>query len=82
MYFSIKFFFLFKVKARRLLKRSHSLEMIDIIDPDRKNDSEEYDMFDEETEEIAGLLQSRAKKKSKTMTTESVRRLLLLYLFV
>ena len=54
--------------------------MIDIIDPDRKNDSEEYDMFDEETEEIAGLLQSRAKKKSKTMTTESVRRLLLLYL--
>lgn len=54
--------------------------MIDIIDPDRKNDSEEYDMFDEETEEIASLLQSRAKKKSKTMTTESVRRLLLLYL--
>ena len=46
-----------------MLKRSHSLEMIDIIDPDRKNDSEEYDMFDEETEEIAGLLQSRAKKK-------------------
>ena len=53
--------------------------MIDIIDPDRKNDSEEYDMFDEETEEIAGLLQSRAKKKSKTMTTESVRRLLCLF---
>ena len=72
-------FFCFKVKARRLLKRSHSLEMIDIIDPDRKNDSEEYDMFDEETEEIAGLLQSRAKKKSKTMTTESVRRLLCLF---
>ena len=82
LYFSINIFCLFKVKARRLLKRSHSLEMIDIIDPDRKNDSEEYDMFDEETEEIAGLLQSRAKKKSKTMTTESVRRLLLLDLFV
>lgn len=78
----VNFFFLFfiniftflKVKARRLLKRSHSLELIDIINPERKNDNEETDLFDEDTE-IAGLLQSKAKKKARTMTTESVRRL-------
>ena len=64
-----------KVKARRELKRSHSLEMIDIINPDRKLESDGYDdLFDEDTD-IAGLLHAKARKKTKNMTTESVCRL-------
>ena len=45
--------------------------MIDIINPDRKVESEDYDLFDEDTD-IAGLLHAKAKRKTKNMTTESV----------
>ena len=49
--------------------------MIDIINPDRKLESDDYDdLFDEDTD-IAGLLHAKARKKTKNMTTESVCRL-------
>ena len=48
--------------------------MIDIINPDRKVESEDYDLFDEDTD-IAGLLHAKAKRKTKNMTTESVCRI-------
>ena len=66
-----------EVEAHRELKRSHSLEMIDIIDPDNKN-LEEFCLFDEDNDEIAGLLHSKARKKTKYMTTESVCRIFII----
>ena len=62
-----------KVEARKALKRSNSLEMI-IIKSEKKDLLDDEFESGEDEDKVSMLLNSKARKKSKYMTTESVRK--------
>ena len=62
-----------KVEARKALKRSNSLEMI-IINSEKKDLLDDEFESGEDEDKVSMLLNSKARKKSKYMTTESVRK--------
>jgi len=58
------------VEARKALKRSNSLEMI-IIKSEKKDLLDDEFESGEDEDKVSMLLNSKARKKSKYMTTES-----------
>ena len=58
-----------KIKRRKELMRSQSLDSLDLTETFAKKREKD---FDEDEEEISGVLAYKARKKAKYMTTESV----------